>query len=126
MADVIYVEQPHLYDINVQRDAGFVMTFRFDAPLTGSTIIFTVRDIATVAGEKLHEVTVTSFSTGVVDDEHPDQITDDEATVVINAGDLPAAGTYYYALQERISTEEQPVRMKGQFIVEPHAGVINA
>ena len=117
MATTLELENPEDLRIVIQRGSDLNLVMKFAAPLTGSTLKFTIRSLATNNYPVLITRDITVFTT--------DDLTDDTAAVVINATDMSAleSGEYAYSLQEQRSTALIATRLKGIFAVEDHAGV---
>jgi hypothetical protein len=117
MATTLELENPEDLRIVVQRGSDLNLVMKFAAPLTGSTLKFTIRSLATNNYPILLEHEVTSFTT--------DDQTDDTAAVIMTAPTMSAleSGEYAYSLQEQRSTNLIATRLKGIFEVQDHAGV---
>jgi hypothetical protein len=117
MATTLELENPEDLRIVVQRGSDLNLVMKFIAPLTGSTIKFTIRSLATNNYPVMLTHDVTSFTT--------DTLTDDTCAVVINATTMASleSGEYAYSVQEQRSSSQIATRLKGVFAVEDHAGV---
>jgi hypothetical protein len=117
MATTLELENPEDLRIVVQRGSDLNLVMKFVAPLTGSTVKFTIRSLATNNYPVMLTHEVTSFTT--------DDLTDDTCAVVIDATTMGAleSGEYAYSVQEQRSASQIATRLKGVFAVEDHAGV---
>ena len=111
------IEKPDDIDITVRRDAGLELTLTMEAPLTGSTMILSIRDKDTHHGTSvIPAVEVTSFTTV--------NVTDDTVTFIVPPAVMSGlvAAEYYYAIQQQISTTTLNVLATGKLLIKPHPG----